>query len=163
MGKITIILLLVYLLYYAVNIVYDLFFKKELILADNKTDDFVLGFDVVADVPTSVYQEEIEPLNAPSSFEYNEDMEEIEEQDWDKVIQDENSLNALKEKWEEEVLLESDGKTKEGQTEIDDRTDDSLQRETMKRDFKNLLDQAETNISVELNESGHKLYKSLQN
>jgi hypothetical protein len=70
MIKIFITILAVYLLYYAGNILYDLFLKKDTVLKDEEGEEFALA--AFAEVNTNeiieVNIDDVEQLSTPTSF-----------------------------------------------------------------------------------------------
>lgn len=73
MIKISLTILAVYLMYYAGNIVYDLFLKKEKEIYKEETEEFSLSeiSEQYEDLNKNVGIEDVENLNTPKSFNKN--------------------------------------------------------------------------------------------
>lgn len=75
MGKVLIITGLLYLLYYTGNVVYDLFIKKQNVNSNENEGEIISLENITGEVPTSttnIYEDEVENLNLPSSYDYDE-------------------------------------------------------------------------------------------
>lgn len=178
MGKITIIILAIYLLYYAGNIIYDLFIKKEIIKEEKDSNEFSLEIETEDYQPTKVFQEEVESLSTPASYEYRESFTDEFETDYD-----ESELKDLKDKYLKELQIEGfedkqnesgkipeEASEQEPEKEIIEELEVQIQKEKQQEDEKRrfrknmiaLLEEAETNVEVTLSVDGRKIYKSLQ-
>lgn len=73
MIKISLCILAVYLMYYAGNILYDLFLKKEKVTYKEETEEFSLSeiSEQYEDLTKNVGIEDVENLNTPKSFNKN--------------------------------------------------------------------------------------------
>lgn len=75
MGKVLIITGLLYLLYYTGNVVYDLFIKKQIVKNNENDGELISLENIIEEIPSSVtniYEDEVENLNLPSSYDYEE-------------------------------------------------------------------------------------------
>ena len=75
MGKVLIITGLLYLLYYTGNVVYDLFIKKQIVNSNENDGELIILENIIEEIPSSVtniYEDEVENLNLPSSYDYEE-------------------------------------------------------------------------------------------
>lgn len=75
MGKVLIITGLLYLLYYTGNVVYDLFIKKQIVSSNENDGELISLENIIEEIPnsvTNIYEDEVENLNLPSSYDYNE-------------------------------------------------------------------------------------------
>lgn len=75
MGKVLIITGLLYLLYYTGNVVYDLFIKKQIVNSNENDGELISLESIIEEIPSSVtniYEDEVENLNLPSSYDYEE-------------------------------------------------------------------------------------------
>ena len=178
MGKITIIILAVYLLYYAGNIIYDLFIKKEVIKEDKDSNEFSLEIETEDYQPTKVFQEEVESLSTPASYEYRESFIDEFDADYDeaglKDLEDkylkELQLEGFEEKQnksgddsEEESEQEPENEIKEEpEVQVPEEKQQEEEKKTFRKSINALLEEAETNVEVALSNDGKKIYKSLQ-
>lgn len=170
MIKYSFILLGVYFLYYAGNIVYDLFLKKEKILQTDVTEEFSLGDFSPSSTPTQIGIEDVENVNTPNSFlkkefqsqkQVSEDTKpEIEdlrrrfesEQDMDDEHEEENSQTSLSP--EENKITIAESATWEESTP---KNEDDVSRKT---DWRSLLKLSETTVQMVANYDGQKVYHS---
>ena len=74
MIKISLSILAVYLMYYAGNILYDLFLKKEKAIHKEETEEFSLSAisEQYEDLTATIGIEDVENLNTPKSFQKNQ-------------------------------------------------------------------------------------------
>ena len=174
MIKISFILLGAYFLYYAGNIVYDLFLKKEKVLQTDIAEEFSLGdFAGTQDSPTLIGIEDVENLNTPTSFlrkefqsakkgveESKPEIEDLRrrfeaEQDIDNEKEDE--LNTPIDSSEAE---EQNSSVKEPEIwEIPIHKNE--QSEQHKPDWKEILKLSETQVQMVANYEGQKVYHSV--
>lgn len=157
MLKYSLILLGTYFLYYAGNIVYDLFVKKERIVQTDESEEFSLaelgqadtqpvsqiGIEDVENIktPKSYLKRELHPTENPTSFEENPDLEE------------------LRRKFEAEQDIDEDIPV---QNEIKEEDETSEKKETKSRKnlWKELLNLSETTVQLVANYDGQKVYHS---
>lgn len=106
MGKFTMIILGIYILYYAGNIVYDLFLKKTNTLKTDDTEVFSIGDFAERDQPDIIQVgiEDAEPLNVPNSFSPSDYALEDEPQSVSE-IETEPDIETLRRKFEQEEFF----------------------------------------------------------
>ncbi len=177
MIKYSLILLAVYFLYYAGNIVYDLFLKKEKTVQTDSVEEFSLADFAQSEniPPSSVRIEDVEnirtpksflkselPLSSPNqrSFEENPDLEELRrrfesEEDLDDF---ENEGKSIKNqaKQTEVSASENEGDIRNQNNEV---AASSIQKSN-KNKWYQLLNLAETSIQLISNNDGYKIYHS---
>ncbi|MPS73084.1 MAG: hypothetical protein E2590_08000 [Chryseobacterium sp.] len=104
MIKIFITILAVYLLYYAGNIVYDLFLKKDSSLKEEESEEYALSeFAGNNTAIKEVSIDDVEHLNTPSSFSSKELFSSMEEErdeprdleDWRRKFESEQDIDAF--------------------------------------------------------------------
>lgn len=119
MIKISLCILAVYLMYYAGNIAYDLFFKKEKETYKEETDEFSLSeiSEQYEDSIKNIGIEDVENINTPKSFSKNLIRSEIIE-----GKEERQDLEYLREQFEsEQDLDELDNPPKKDSTEIENQ------------------------------------------
>ncbi|MCY1661069.1 hypothetical protein [Chryseobacterium sp. SL1] len=177
MIKYSLILLAAYFLYYAGNILYDLFLKKEKITHVDLTEEFSLGgfAQTDAEPPSRIGIEDVENVSTPKSFLKKElhslkqsstdqqpELEELRkrfeaEQDIDDMPE---SVNDTKSVAVEESQFE---KTSHPQ-DIPDKTEEHSKSEntgSKKSHWKELLNLSETTVQMVANYDGQKVYHSV--
>ena len=177
MLKYSLILLGAYLLYYAGNIVYDLFLKKEKTLHTDATEEFSLadfaeseslppssiGIEDVENIrtPKSFLKSEIPISNAQNTFEKNPDLEELRrrfesEQDIDGFDNDDEPVKNTTENTE---VVQS--KNNENyQNQIQEEQASSIQKSNRNK-WHQLLNLAETSVQMISHNDGYKIYHSI--
>ena len=177
MLKYSLILLGAYLLYYAGNIVYDLFLKKEKTLHTDATEEFSLadfaeseslppssiGIEDVENIrtPKSFLKSEIPISQAQNTFEENSDLEELRrrfesEQDLDGFDNDEEAVKSTTENTE---VVQS--KNNENyQNQIQEEQASSIQKSNRNK-WHQLLNLAETSVQMISHNDGYKIYHSI--
>jgi hypothetical protein len=119
MIKISLCILAVYLMYYAGNILYDLFLKKERETYKEETEEFSLSeiSEQYEDLTKNVGIEDVENLNTPKSYNKN-----IIHADITEGNDERQDLEHLRELFEsEQDLDEFDNPSKKDSTEIENR------------------------------------------
>jgi len=187
MIKYSLILLAAYVLYYAGNIVYDLFLKKEKITEVDITEEFSLadisksdnqssvqvGIEDVENIktPKSYLKKEINPAQNPSSFEENPSLDELRkrfesEQDIDEIFPTQKNSETESEK-ESENKEEKDSEKPSDKEDFSNqninKTDENSKRKAMvkkENQWKDFLNLAETTVKMVANLEGHKVYHS---
>ncbi len=117
MIKISLTILAVYLMYYAGNIVYDLFLKKEKESYKQETEEFSLSeiSEQYEDRTATIGIEDVENLNTPKSFNKNPIHSDIIE-----VNEERQDLEYLRKQFEsEQDLDEFDNPSKKDFTEME--------------------------------------------
>ncbi|WP_187477797.1 hypothetical protein [Amniculibacterium sp. G2-70] len=188
MIKYSLLLLAAYFLYYAGNIVYDLFLKKEKISEVDMTEEFSLvdisksdnqrsvqvGIEDVEKIktPKSYLKKEINPTQNPSSFEENPSLDELRrrfeaEQDIDELFPTQNNSETESEKAlekEEEKDPENPYDKENLSNQNINKNDVNSKRKAIDKkenQWKDFLNLAETSVKMVANLEGHKVYHSL--
>lgn len=178
MTKFLFILMVIYFLYYAGNMVYDLFLKKESPLVTEEIDVFSLvEFEAQnKDEVTTVGIEDVENLNTPNSFNSREFPTNTE------MSEEREDIDVWRERFEAEQDMDSfhSGSVK---TEIDNKIADELidtrnneppllqcenteddahqiRRKANEKKWRQLWNDAETTVQMILNTNGHKVYQA---
>lgn len=125
-GKLIGIIVVLYVLYYAGNIIYDLFLKKEKVVeGDDDLEEFHGEVRPEQSEVVQVSQDEVEEMNMPSSYQNNvsvsalDDNQQEQEQEWSEEMLQETT-NDLQKRYEEEQRLnnfeglETENKKQEG-------------------------------------------------
>lgn len=166
MGKFTMIILGIYILYYAGNIVYDLFLKKTNSVKTDDTEVFSIGDFAERDQPDIIQVgiEDAEPLNVPNSFSPSDYALDDEPQSFSQT-ETKPDIEALRRKFEQEEFygqldgaLESLSKITKPVPEPKEVQQNFLSRQEDK--FRQMLNLAETNVQM-VNVNGIKSYKSV--
>ena len=177
MLKYSLILLGAYLLYYAGNIVYDLFLKKEKTVHTDDTEEFSLadfaqseslppssvGIEDVENIrtPKSFLKSEIPTAQAQNTFEENPDLEELRrrfesEQDLDGFDQLEEPIKNTTENIE---AIQSKN-NENHQNHIQEEQGLSIQKSNRNK-WHQLLNLAETSVQMISHNDGYKIYHSI--
>ena len=177
MLKYSLILLGAYLLYYAGNIVYDLFLKKEKTLHTDATEEFSLADFAESESlpPSSIGIEDVENIRTPKSFlkseiqisqvqntfEENPDLEELRrrfesEQDIDGFDNDDEPVKNTTENTE---AIQSKN-NENHQNQIQEEQASSIQKSN-KNKWHQLLNLAETSVQMISHNDGYKIYHSI--
>ena len=177
MLKYSFILLAVYFLYYAGNVVYDLFLKKEKTLHTDDTEEFSLadfaqseslppssvGIEDVENIrtPKSFLKSEIPTAQAQNTFEENPDLEELRrrfesEQDLDGFDQLEEPIKTTTENIE---AIQSKN-NENHQNHIQEEQGLSIQKSNRNKWYQ-LLNLAETSVQMISHNDGYKIYHSI--
>lgn len=179
MTKFLFILMVIYFLYYAGNMVYDLFLKKESPLVTEEIDVFSLvEFEAQnREEVTTVGIEDVENLNTPYSFnkrefpinsEISEEREDIEvwrqrfesEQDMDSF--DSGSINTEIENKAADELIDTEN-NEPVLLKIENTEDEAnqIRRKANENKWKQLWNDAETTVQMISNTNGHKVYQAV--
>ena len=177
MLKYSFILLAVYFLYYAGNVVYDLFLKKEKTVHTDDTEEFSLADFAKSEnlPPSSVGIEDVENIRTPKSFlkseiqisqvqntfEENPDLEELRrrfesEQDLDGFEQLEEPIKNTTENTE---AIQSKN-NENHQNQIQEEPFSSIQKSNRNK-WHQLLNLAETSVQMISHNNGYKIYHSI--
>ena len=147
MIKFSLLLLTAYVLYYAGNIVYDLFLKKAVITNQEESEVFSLSDFTETEDAKIVGIEDVENLNTPQSFTKKEIIPKSSSEDEERL-----SLDELRQRFESEQDL-NDISVSEPEKE----------REALKEkdsNWQNILNLSETMVQLVSNIDGHKVYQS---
>ena len=177
MIKYSLILLAVYFLYYAGNIVYDLFLKKEKTVQTDSVEEFSLADFAQSEniPPSSVRIEDVENIRTPKSFlkseiptaqaqntfEENPDLEELRrrfesEQDLDGF---DNKEEPVKNTTENTEAIQSKN-NENHQNQIQEEQGLSIQKSNRNK-WHQLLNLAETSVQMISHNDGYKIYHSI--
>ena len=177
MLKYSLILLAVYFLYYAGNIVYDLFLKKEKLVETDNIEEFSLGDFAHSEnhSPTPIGIEDVENIRTPKSFlkseipivqtqntfEENSDLEDLRrrfesEQDLDGFDQLEEPIKNTTENTE---VIQSKN-NENHQNQIQEEQASSIQKSNRNK-WHQLLNLAETSVQMISHNDGYKIYHSI--
>ena len=177
MLKYSLILLGAYFLYYAGNIVYDLFLKKEKTVHTDATEEFSLadfaqsenlprssvGIEDVENIrtPKSFLKSEIPTAQAQNTFEENPDLEELRirfesEQDLDGFDNDEEAVKSTTENTE---AIQSKN-NENHRNQIQEEQVSSIQKSNRNK-WHQLLNLAETSVQMISHNDGYKTYQSI--
>ena len=175
MTKIIITILAIYLFYYAGNIIYDLYFKKDNSEKKEEIEEFSLNEfaennnDKVQDIRI----DDVENINVPSSFNSKELSIIKQEQD------ESRDLSYFRKKFESEEDIDAfylDDKNTEEHIEQNElsavSTEETVPQEkpaettqelpkTYHEKFFHILNLAETSVQLISNKEGHKVYHSM--
>lgn len=177
MIKYSLILLAVYFLYYAGNIVYDLFLKKEKTVQNDSVEEFSLADFAQSEniPPSSVGIEDVEsirtpksflkselPLSSPNqrSFEENPDLEELRRR-----FESEENLDGFENEEEPEKNTTEEPKVSASENEENTQQQNneaaalSIQKSNRNKWYQ-LLNLAETSVQLISNNDGYKIYHS---
>lgn len=177
MLKYTLILLGAYFLYYAGNIVYDLFLKKEKTLHTDVTEEFSLADFAQSEnlPPSSVGIEDVENIRTPKSFlksaiptfqvqntfEENPDLEELRRR-----FESEQNIDGFDQL--EEPVKNTSGNTEAIQSKNNENHQNQIQEEqglSIQKSNRNkwyqLLNLAETSVQMISHNDGYKIYHSI--
>ena len=177
MLKYSFILLAVYFLYYAGNVVYDLFLKKEKTVHTDATEEFSLADFAKSEnlPPSSVGIEDVENIRTPKSFlkseiqisqvqntfEENPDLEELRrrfesEQDIDGFDNDDEPVKNVTENTESIQSKNNENH----QNQIQEEQGLSIQKSNRNKWYQ-LLNLAETSVQMISHNDGYKIYHSI--
>lgn len=176
MIKISLCILAVYLMYYAGNILYDLFLKKEKENYKDEVEEFSLSeiSEQYEDLSKNVGIEDVENLNTPKSFNTN-----IIHSDSIVGKEERQDLQHLKEQFESEQDIDNfqnDEEMSEDQPGISEtfpsyneesitsQNNDKSSLTVSKTNIyksRNLLNLAETSVQLISNNNGYKTYQSI--
>lgn len=126
-GKIIGIIVVVYVIYYAGNIIYDLFLKKEKVVeGDDDLEEFHGEVRPEQSEVVQVSQDEVEEMNLPSSYENVsisalDDNQQKQEQEWSEEMLQETTHDLQKRYEEEQRLNNFEGLETEDKKQV--RTD----------------------------------------
>lgn len=188
MLKYSLILLAVYFLYYAGNIVYDLFLKKEKLVETDTAEEFSLGDFAHSEShsPTPIGIEDVENIRTPKSFlksgfplspaqdsfDENPDLEELRrrfesEQDLDDFDDLEEPIESVAAHTEAEsaavhteALPSKNEENHQNNSQEKSESASSIQ-ESNKNKWHQLLNLAETSVQMISNNDGYKIYQSI--
>lgn len=154
MGKFTLAVIIAYILYYAGNIIYDLYIRKEKVVETNETTEFVM--EDVSNQQNEYIQnitiDDVENIRVPQSLD-GLDGEELD-------FEEPKNLEDLQKKYEDENNLD----------EVEQNVSDNLQEQIAEEkksiadrpiknlDLKNILNDLKTRVKMVANYDGQKVY-----
>ena len=148
MIKFSLLLLTVYVLYYAGNIVYDLFFKKSSTTNQEESEIFSLSdFTDEKKGATVVGIEDVENLTMPKSFTQKEIIPKFSAENEERP-----SLEELRQRFESEQDLDDVPQNEQEQKNEAQKTKDNQ--------WYQILNLSETMVQLMSNIDGHKVYHS---
>lgn len=180
------IVLIIYILYYAGNIIYDIFLKKESQKLDEEnTEEFSFGLGEESRVQ-NIQMEDVEQMTTTAKFEADENDIFGSDDDFS------DNLDDLEQKYNQEMELEAESNQKNNQSqkqndenqvrsneehnienkeEIEENSENNGGKNTEKNInkeeiikknkafFKELMNKAETKVQVIISEDGEKIYR----
>lgn len=181
MIKIITSIIAIYLLYYAGNIVYDLFLKKDSSKKPDETEEYSLT-EFSEENKNEVHRieiDDVENINTPNSFNKkelfpaNEEEQQYESRDLDyirKKFESEQDIddfyNVLEKhekpnEKEQKKTISLDSQQEDIVQEQEKKESSSPNLDALHKQFKDFLNLAETSVQVILNQDGHKVYQSM--
>lgn len=167
MGTFIQITLVIYILYYTGNIVYDLFLKKEKI-SNEQQDKQEFSLEYINNEVTNVEMDEVEDMTTTSKMEINEeDIFSLNDESYNGEASL-NSLDSMKTKFENEEKMENGNKKNNDESTDEDNTggkkiDFSSKKEIVEKNknrWKDFMNLAETSIQIVKTPEGEKIHKS---
>ncbi|MDN3607243.1 hypothetical protein [Kaistella yonginensis] len=152
MGKFAIIIITIYILYYAGIVIYDLFLKKETVVKEESEEFSLTEFaennrDEVKDIGI----EDVENLNTPNSFNKRELEPSITDES-----EERQDLESWREKFESEQNIDSFHQNDDGIQ----GPSDGLSKAN-KNKWYQMLNLAETSVQLISSNDGYKIYQSM--
>ena len=170
MAKFLIVLFVMYVIYYAGNIIYDLFFKKVNEIIKDESEFFALAEveEQNRSAVVSVGIEDVENLNTPKSFNRKEfpidtpfSEERADMEVWRKRFESEQNIDSFnsndldENNFNQQFQFETNGNF---ENEISTEEIDASQTNDEK--WYKLLNLAETTVQLISNNNGHKVYQA---
>lgn len=157
MGKILIIIGIIYFLYYAGMIIYDLFIKKEVVVNPDDTQVFSVGdyAEENREELKAVGIEDVENINTPKSF-IKKEISRIDE-----TTEESLDIDELRKKFEAEENIDFEISREEDiqKEETIESVPQNGKDDTKKTNFHELLNLAETQVQVVASQDGRKIYQ----
>lgn len=148
MIKFSLLLLTLYVIYYAGNIIYDLFIKKEAVVNQEESEVFSFSdFTADKDAPAVVGIKDVENLNMPQSFTKKEIIPKLSPENAERP-----SLEELRQRFESEQDLDDVSQGEPEKKKEAPKTKDS--------GWHQILNLSETMVQLVSNIDGHKVYHS---
>lgn len=161
MGKIFTIIGIVYVLYYAANIIYDLFFKKDKTVSQDDSEVFSIG-DLAEEYQEPVQNvsiDDVENLKTPHSYNSKpfdvttNGNETADTELWRKRFEEEQNIDNYPSVVNTQNNVSSTHEYSNSTTQTSSKNDAILWQE--------LLNQAETQVQVVDDIEGYKVYKTV--
>ena len=157
MGKFLIIIGIIYFLYYAGMIIYDLFIKKEVVVNPDDTQVFSVGdyAEENREELKAVEIEDVENINTPKSF-IKKEISRIDE-----TTEESLDIDELRKKFEAEESIDFEISREEDiqKEETIESVPQNGKDDTKKTNFHELLNLAETQVQVVASQAGRKIYQ----
>ena len=157
MGKFLIIIGIIYFLYYAGMIIYDLFIKKEVVVNPDDTQVFSVGdyAEENREELKAVEIEDVENINTPKSF-IKKEISRIDE-----TTEESLDIDELRKKFEAEESIDFEISREEDiqKEETIESVPQNGKDDTKKSNFHELLNLAETQVQVVASQDGRKIYQ----
>ena len=157
MGKFLIIIGIIYFLYYAGMIIYDLFIKKEVVVNPDDTQVFSVGdyAEENREELKAVEIEDVENINTPKSF-IKKEISRIDE-----TTEESPDIDELRKKFEAEESIDFEISREEDiqKEETIESVPQNGKVDTKKSNFHELLNLAETQVQVVASQDGRKIYQ----
>ena len=156
MGKFLIIIGIIYFLYYAGMIIYDLFIKKEVVVNPDDTQVFSVGdyAEENREELKAVEIEDVENINTPKSY-IKKEVSRV-----DDTTEEAPDIDELRKKFEAEESIDF-----EISREEDIQKEETIEsvpqngKDVKKTNFHELLNLAETQVQVVASQDGRKIYQ----
>lgn len=166
MTKIIISIISVYLIYYAGNIIYDLFLKKDISKNQDEIEEYSLN-DFLDSNTTEVKEvsiDDVENINTPNSFNKKElslvgEEEQDENRDleyWRNKFESENDIDSF-----DEVSESKEPEEISTVEPIENTPTPNSKNQSYYKQFYQFLNLAETSVQVLADRDGYKVYQSL--
>ena len=157
MGKFLIIIGIIYFLYYAGMIIYDLFIKKEVVVNPDDTQVFSVGdyAEENREELKAVEIEDVENINTPKSY-IKKEVSRVDE-----TTEEAPDIDELRKKFEAEENIDFETSREEDiqKEEIIESVPQNGKVDTKKSNFHELLNLAETQVQVVASQDGRKIYQ----
>ena len=157
MGKFLIIIGIIYFLYYAGMIIYDLFIKKEVVVNPDDTQVFSVGdyAEENREELKAVEIEDVENINTPKSY-IKKEISRIDE-----TTEESLDIDELRKKFEAEESIDFEISREEDiqKEETIESVPQNGKVDTKKSNFHELLNLAETQVQVVASQDGRKIYQ----
>ncbi|MCO7354026.1 hypothetical protein [Riemerella anatipestifer] len=162
MGKFVLVVLIIYILYYTGNIIYDLYIKKEKVEEVEEEVVTIEGIDTEENV-ANVEIDDIEEMATPKGFTNEEEYnirEGEQENEFDEGEKERNILE-LEKKHKEESQLDSITKGQEvaeKKVEEQPKLKTDFKRTPTPEEFRKIINDAESNVYIASEKEGHICY-----
>ena len=156
MGKFLIIIGIIYFLYYAGMIIYDLFIKKEVVVNPDDTQVFSVGdyAEENREELKAVEIEDVENINTPKSY-IKKEVSRVDE-----TTEEAPDIDELRKKFEAEENIDFETSREEDiQKEEIIESVPQNGKDVKKTNFHELLNLAETQVQVVASQDGRKIYQ----
>lgn len=158
MIKLSLILVTIYIVYYAGIIVFDLFFQKEKVIITDVSEEFSLA-DMQKEEAISIGIEDVESMITPKTFETKAEF-------FETSSDTEADIEVLRKKFEAEEELDKTSPISElikEEKDIVPKEEEIAESENQQNnaDWKSLMKLSETSVQMVANYEGQKVYHSI--